>query len=755
MAKQKKEYKWVGKRTIRPDGADKVTGRAKFGADIALPGMLVGKVLRSPHAHARILSIDTDKAAKTPGVKAVVTSADMPEMPSEFLPAGEMQVNFRDMSCNIMARDKALYDGHAVAAVAATSAAIADEALALIEVKYEVLPHVIDVVEAMKPDAPILHDDLFTDGVSPKPDKPSNIAKWVEFALGDTGAGLAEAEVVVEREYTTKPVHQGYIEPHAAVADVSEDGQTHIWCSSQGHFMVRAYCAKLLEMDIAKVRVTPAEIGGGFGGKTVVYVEPLAVLLSRKAGRPVKIVMTRRDVFRASGPAAGSVIKVKLGAKKDGTITAAEATLLFQAGAFQGSPVGPGCMTAFAPFDLENVKIEGFDVVCNRPKVAAYRAPGAPNAAFGVECALDELAKTLGMDPVALRAKNAAREGTKAAYGVSFGPIGYVETLDAVRDHPHYQAPLGPNQGRGVATGFWFNIGGESSASVNIGEDGTATVITGSPDIGGSRASMAQMVAEELGIDIDKVRPIVADTGAIGYSFLTGGSRVTFATGMAAVQAARDAIGQLRDRAAKVMEVPVENVVWEEGYARVIGDNADGKKAMSLEQLSGMATQLGGPVAGHASINAKGAGPGFGAHICDVEVDRETGRVTILRYTAVQDVGRAIHPGYVEGQLQGGVAQGVGWALNEEYIYDEDGRLANPGYLDYRIPVASDLPMIDTVLVEVPNPKHPYGVRGVGEVPIVPPMAAVANAIENAIGIRMTDLPMSPPHVLAALDGGS
>jgi CO/xanthine dehydrogenase Mo-binding subunit len=604
----------------------------------------------------------------------------------------------------------------------------------------------------MKPDAPLLHDDMYTAGVEPAPDKPSNVAKRVEFTLGDAAAGFDQAEVIIEREFNTKPVHQAYIEPHACVASVSEDGQAELWCTTQGHFVVRAHCARLLDMDISQLRVTASEIGGGFGGKTVVYLEPLALALSRKSGRPVKMVMNRDEVFRASGPTSGANVWVKLGATKDGRITAAEAVLKYQAGAFQGSPVQPGCMCAFAPYDLKNVKVVGYDVVSNRPKVAAYRAPGGPISEYAVECVIDELAKRLAIDPVDLRLRNAAREGTHAAYGPKFGPIGLVETLRTAKEHPHYGAPLGPKQGRGVASGFWFNIGGETCASLNINEDGTAALMAGTPDIGGSRASLCMMAAEELGIEFDKLRPLIADTSSLGYTFLTGGSRATFSSGMAAIEAARDVITQLRERAAKIWEIPAEAVVWEDGHAKPAGANAGDFEPLSLAEIAKMAGKTGGPIVGHAQINAQGAGPSFGTHIVDVEVDEETGRITVLRYTVVQDAGKAVHPGYVEGQYQGGAVQGIGWALNEEYVYDEDGHLQNPGFLDYRIPVASDVPMIDAVIVEVPNPRHPYGVRGVGETPIVPPMAAITCAVANAIGIRFSELPMSPPRVLKAID---
>ena len=752
QALTERKLKIVGTRPLRPDGVDKVTGRAKFGADIHLPNMLIGKVLRSPHAHARIRSIDTSKARALHGVKAVITAADFTDLPSEFIPAGEMMVNYRDMTRNILAREKALYEGHAVAAVAATTEAIAAQALKLIEVDYEVLPHVMDVAQAMEPDAPLLHENMYTIGVEPKPAKPSNIAKRVEFSLGDIAAGFAQADVIVEREFTTKPVHQGYIEPHACLASVSEDGQAELWCTTQGQFVVRSFCAKLLGMELSKLRVTASEIGGGFGGKTVVYLEPLALALSRQACQPVKMVMSRTEVFQASGPTSGAKVWVKIGATRAGRITAADALLKYQAGAFQGSPVQPGCMCAFAPYDLDNVRVIGYDVVVNRPKVAAYRAPGAPISEFAVESVIDELAQRLKLDPIELRLKNAAKEGTRAAYGPKFGPIGLVQTLEAARAHAHYRAPLKANQGRGVASGFWFNIGGETCATLNLGEDGTVTLVAGTPDIGGSRASLAMMAAEELGIPLENVRPVIGDTGTLGYTFLTGGSRVTFSSGMAVVEAARSVVRQLRERAAKIWEIPLESVIWEDGCARALTGEGGKPKELPLAEIAKSAGKTGGPIVGNAAISAQGAGPSLATHLVDVEVDRETGKITILRYTAIQDAGRAVHPSYVEGQMQGGAVQGIGWALNEEYIYDQNGRLENPGFLDYRIPVCSDVPMIDTVIVEAPNPRHPYGVRGVGETPIVPPMAAIANAVEHAIGIRFTELPMSPPRVLKAID---
>ncbi len=749
------DYRYIGTRPIRPDGAEKVTGRARFGADFNVAGQIHGHVLRSPHPHARIVRLDTSKAAALAGVKAVVTRDDFDDQQSEFVPAGEMLVNYRDIVRCVMARDKVLFEGHPVAAVAATSHAIAKRALKLIEVEYEVLPHVIDVVAAMQPDAPLLHEDMITDGVSPKPDKPSNIAKQVEFVLGDVDKGFAAADTIVERTFNTQPVHQGYIEPHACVANVAADGTAELWVTTQGHWVVRAHCARLLGWDVSKIRVTSSEIGGGFGGKTVIYLEPLALALAKKSGHPVKMVMSREEVFRASGPTSGANVTVKVGCNKDGTITAGEAILRYQAGAFQGSPVGPGAMSAFAPYDLENVKVVGYDVVSNRPKVAAYRAPGAPISEYAVESVMDEIAKKLGLDPIEFRLKNAAKEGTKAAYGPQFGPIGLVETLQEAKNSDHWKAPLGPNQGRGVASGFWFNIGGDTTVTLAMNEDGTFNLTAGTPDIGGLRASLAMMAAEELGVELDRIRPIIGDTQQLGYNFLTGGSRSTFSSGMATVEAARQVIKECCARAAKMWELPEDAVAFEDGTVRPAGDNAGKHDPLTLGDIGRMAGKTGGAIVGTAKLNAQGAAPSFGTHIADVEVDAETGKVSVVRYTAIQDAGRAIHPSYVEGQYQGGAAQGIGWALNEEYVYDQDGKLDNASFLDYRIPVASDLPMIDTIIVEVPNPRHPYGVRGIGETPIVPPMAAIANAVENAIGLRFEELPMSPPKVLKAIEDAS
>ena len=755
------EFKVVGTRPIRHDGPDKVVGRARYAADIHLPGMLHGKILRSPHAHARIRGIDPSRALALPGVEAVVTSADLPEVSAEVSEQEEgASVNYGFYSRNVMAREKALYLGHAVAAVAATSLHVAEEALALIDVDYEVLTPVLDAFQAMEEDAPIVHERLLTMN-SPAmrsggwgdvaTGKQSNVANRFEFHLGDVEQGFRDADVVLEREYHTKPVHQGYIEPHSATAQWNTDGTVTIWASSQGHFALRDHTSAILDLPVSKVKVIPMEIGGGFGGKGQggCYLEPVAAAMSRKTGKPVKFSMSRTEVFHGTGPTSGTHIKVKMGATNDGKITAAEANLIYEAGAFPGSPVPSGCRTMFGPYDIANAYIEGLDVVINSQKSSAYRAPGSPPAAFAAESLVDELCDAIGMDPVEFRLLNASKEGTRQPAGPVFRRIGMVEVLQAAQQHPHLTAPLdGPNQGRGVAVGAWFNGTGPASAVASVNPDGTIGLVEGSPDIGGSRAAMAMHVAEVLGIPATDIKPSIADTDSIGYSSGAGGSGVTFKMGTAVYQAAEDVRRQLVERAARIWEVDPEEVEYGDGELHHKGDP---ELKTTLKQIARGLNGTGGPIVGRATANPGGVGNAFALVIVDVEVDPETGKVDILRCTAVQDVGKAIHPSYVEGQIQGGVVQGIGWALNEEYFVDQQGLMLNSSFLDYRMPTSLDLPMIDTVVVEVANPGHPLGVRGVGEVPLVPPMAAVANAISHAIGVRTNRLPMNPGNVLEAI----
>jgi CO/xanthine dehydrogenase Mo-binding subunit len=741
------KYKLVGTRPVRPDGVEKVTGKAIYGPDYVAAGMLQGAVLRSPHPHARIRGIDTKKAEALPGVKAVVTGADFPQAGDKMIGGGEGGASsLRYVTQKCMAIGKVFYEGQAVAAVAATSRAVAEDALKLIEVDYEVLPHVISIEDAFRVDAPLLHDDVFTQGLAEKPEKPSNRSMRFAIDRGEAASAIAGAAAVFSGHFSLQPVHQGYIEPHACVASWNADGQGQVWCSSQGHFAIRSMTAGVLGIGIADIRVQPLEIGGGFGGKTTVYLEPVAMLLSRKSGRPVRLAMRRDDVFRSTGPAPGAEIDITLAAAADGTLVGAKIEFKYNGGAFPGAnETHSGVICALGHYRVPNASIIGWNVLSNIPTMHAYRAPGAPQINFAVESAMDELAGKLGIDPIELRLKNIVRPGDIGGSGVPLGAIGYAESLEAAKAHPHYSAPLGPNEGRGVACGAWGNYGGPSTAAVSVADDGTILVTEGNPDIGGSRASMAIMAAETLGIAYEKVRVTIADTSSIGFSMLTGGSRTTFATGKAVVQATNGVIAILKDRAAKLLGVASEEIAWSDGAA------VHGDQSLTLAQIAAKAGTSGGPISAEAMVDPHDYLPGFGVHICDIEVDSETGHVAVQRYTVVQDVGRAIHADYVEGQMQGGAVQGIGWALNEAYVYNGAGKLDNAGFLDYRMPVASDMPMIDTLMVEVPNPAHPYGVKGVGEVPIVPPLAAVGNAVSAATGIRMCDLPITPDRVYGLL----
>ncbi len=747
----------IGTRPIRPDGVDKVTGHAVYGADVRLNGMLTGRVLRSPHAHAIITRLDASKALALPGVHAVVTFEDFPE-PGE--PVMQTMRGPQPAAWDVervMARRKVLFRGHPVAAIAASDPHVAEDALELIEVEYEVLPAVVSLDDALAPNAPILHDDGMAELVNglfePVDGKPTNIARSFELTLGDIDAGFEEAEVILEREYGTSMAHQGYIETHNGTAVWTDDARVTIWTSTQGAFGVRGIVARLLDMPLGDIRVIPAEIGGGFGAKNVVYLEPIAVLLAKKSGRPVQVTMNRTEVLEATGPTSGTRSRVRLGAKRDGTFVACDILLEYEAGGYPGSPVAGGARCAVGPYTVPNQRVIGHDVVVNKPKVAAYRAPGAPASEFAVESLIDELAERLEMDPMELRQMNMALEGGSRTDGAVHGSLGVQQVMEAVVAHPHYRAELsGDNVGRGVAMGFWQNGAGESSAYANVHADGHVTLVTGSVDIGGQRAALAMQFAEAMGIPYDHIQSLVGDTDTIGFTTNTGGSRTTFATGWAVYQAALDVRAQLEERIARIWNVEAHEVTYDPDGAVLRGPAGN---EMTFTDAARRLPATGGNIQGRADIvatNVGKVGACFGAHIADVEVDLETGKVTVLRYTAIQDVGRAIHPAYVEGQIEGGAVQGIGMALNEEYVYDDEGRMLNSSFLDYRMPVANDLPMMETVLVEVPNPGHPYGVRGVGEVPIVPPLGAIANAIYDAVGVRITQLPATPPVLLAELE---
>jgi CO/xanthine dehydrogenase Mo-binding subunit len=755
-SKSPASLKVVGTRAARHDGLEKVTGRARFGADIHMAGLLHGKLLRSPHAHARIRSIDTSKAEALPGVRAVATAKDFPIFAEQAIDFAETQRNPRVIAENILAHERVLYVGHAVAAVAATSPHIAEEAARLIQVDYEVLPAVLSIHEAMKEDAPLLHETMTTRfrvarfGKGEDTGAKSNIAGHIQFKRGDLEQGFKEADVIIEREYSTQTVHQGYIEPFASTALWAPDGHVTIWTTTQGIFNVRAATAAIVGIPESMVKVIPMEVGGGFGGKGTLYLDPVAAVLSRKTGHPVKMVMTRKEVFEGTGPGSATDMRVKIGAKRNGLITAARFYLAYQAGAFPGSPVAGGASTGLGPYKIDNLLVDGYDVVCNNQKVQGYRAPGQTQANFAIETVIDELAEKLGIDPLEFRLKNVVQEGDRMPNGVPYPRIGCKEIEEAMQAHPHYNTPLeGPNRGRGVAVAFRWQGGQGSSATINVNANGTISLITGSVDLSGTRTTVAMQAAEMLGLEVEDVTSTVADTDSVGYNAGTGGSRITFDTGLAAIAAAEEVRRQMSARAALLWEVQPEDVEFRNGVFICTTNPAD---RMNFRELASKLANTGGPITCSGYTPTTGVGPIFAGNIVDVEVDPETGKVDILRYTSFTDAGQAVHPGFVEGQMQGATAQGIGWALSEEYVYTEDGTVANSSFLDYRMPTCLDLPMIDTVIIQVPNPRHPFGLRGVGEVPIVPPPAAIANAVYHTTGVRMTKLPMSPGTMLEALE---
>ncbi|MEX0761595.1 MAG: xanthine dehydrogenase family protein molybdopterin-binding subunit [Dehalococcoidia bacterium] len=782
-----RRYTVVGTKPVRHDGLDKVTGRAKFGADVKLSDLVHGAILCSPYAHARIRSIDTSYAEALPGVLAIITGADMPRTNHGVLNIGEEgAVNAAWASNRVMAGDRALFRGHPVAAVAAGDRNTAIEAAKLISVEYEPMDAVLDIRQATAPGAPLVHPDLVGDHLG-EPVTRTNVATHFRQGIGDPATGFAHATAVVEQEFELSTVHQGYIEPQTATAFWDASDRVTVWTSTQGAFGVRSQMSSVLGLRESHIKVVPMEIGGGFGGKIAVYLEPAAAILSRKCGRPVKISMDRATVFESTGPGAAAVIRIRMGVDASGRITAAEADMSYEAGAYPGSPVVAGARCCFAAYDIPNVRVDGYDVLVNKPKTAAYRAPGATQAAFAVESVIDAICRSIGMDPLEFRVLNAARPGGRRSDGPRWGSIGLLEVLNAARSSAHWNAPLEhvdlgcARRGRGVATGFWPNGGRRSTVHINVNADGSVSLIEGSTDIGGTRTSIAMQAAEVLGIPVEDVRPSVADTETSGYTDVTGGSRTTYATGLAAYRAAQIVIREMRFRAARLWGIEKEDIEYVDGTFRASADAVISDTRLRVAQLRGIAPEdivdadkvfkavidaeftmtfrelaarlepEGEPVSGVGVVDLPEAGGAFGTHIVDVEVDPQTGKTSILRYTVVQDVGTAVHPLFVEGQMEGGAAQGIGWALNEEYILDDNGRMLNRSFLDYRMPTALDLPNIETVIVEVRNPLHPFGVRGVGEVPIVPPVGAIANALHDALGVRMTQAPMKPSRVLEAM----
>ena len=737
------EYSVVGRRMHRVDALDKVTGTALYSADIILPQMLHGKVLRSPHPHAVIRRLDTTTAQALKGVMAVITAADVPgyQDEAELVAPGIPH----------LARKKVVFDGQPVAVVAAINPHIAQEALGLIEVEYEELTPLFDVLENMEPDAPLIYPNLYTQGPKGKDTKPSNIAWHVEYERGDVETGFKEADLIIENTFRTQTVHQGYLEPMAAVASVDLDGKITVWTQSQGIFQVREMLSEFLNLPLSRIKVVPVEIGGAFGGKTYQLLAPLCALLACKTGRPVRMEMTREEVLKASRPAPASLITVKMGVTNEGRLTAASTVMVFDEGAFpERSYSSNAALTGLSLYNIPNLKIEGYDVLTNKVPAGNYRAPASPQAAFAVESQMDLIAQALRIDPLQLRIRNAVVEGDLMTDGTVFPRIGFKETLERMAEYLTQRGKLeGENRGRGIACGYWRGGVSCTSANVNVNADGSVNLVVGCVDLTGSRTSLAQIVAEEFSIPFEDVVVVTGDTETAPYSDLTVGSKITYNMGLAVYRACQDAKAQLARQAAPRLGVESTELEFAQGCVRV---NDKPEKFLTLIDLAhnSISVRGEGPITGRGSVGMPPYNPMFAVHVAEVGVDKETGKVKILSYAAAHDVGLAINPTLVEGQIQGAVSQGIGWALMENYIFDR-GILQNTTLLDYRIPTTADLPFIETLLVEVSSEKGPYGLRPIGEPPIIPSLATIANAIHNAVGVRLKELPMSPEALFWAL----
>jgi CO/xanthine dehydrogenase Mo-binding subunit len=740
----------VGKRVPRIDGAERVTGRALYPADLKRPGMVAGAIKRSDHAHARILKIDTSKARQLKGVLAVITADDFPKIaPGTLYPFGETGADAWISAITVMARDKALWRGHPVAAVAAVDEYTAARALRLIDVHYEPLPALMDFDAATAADAPLIVPDAKAKGFDADTTPPRNAGGRTLIARGDPATAIERSTASAEISTVIDTAHQGYLEPHACVAETDGNGAVTIWASTQGVFPTELQVSVLLGLPQSKIKIVPLEVGGAFGGKITVHVEPVAARLSLLTGRPVRIVTTREEVLAGgSGPGAAARIQVKVAADAAARITAIQGRYLLDTGGLPGTPTTLMMQASAAPYQCENISLEGIDILTNKPRTEAYRGPGGIQAAFALEQAVDELAIMLAIDPLELRRRNAAITGSTMPIGTPFPSMPILGVIENIARHPCWTDPLPSGRlprGRGVALGYWRGTSMTSAAHVTISGDGRPMVTMGAVDITGTRTAMAQVAAEEFGLAVDDVHVTQGDSKASGYSDVSAGSRVGRTMAAAVAEACQDALTQLRRRAAERLQSPLDETIYARGTF-----SAKRGGSIGLPDLM-RATLTEGAVIGRGVSSKLPLGVEVGGHVCDVEVDPETGQVTILRYTAFQDVGRALNPPAVEGQIQGSVSQGAGWALTESFDYGADGRLRNASLLDYRIPTALDLPRIEVVLLETPVPGVPYGVRGVAEMPIVPVAAAIGNAIRRATGVRLTSMPMTPERVLGAI----
>jgi CO/xanthine dehydrogenase Mo-binding subunit len=740
--------KVVGQKLPRVEIMEKVTGQSVFGADVRLAGpFLFGKVLRSPHAHARIKRIDTSKAEHLKGVKAIVTAQDLPQVRYGTFVGDE----------EYFARTKVRAVGDKISAVAALDEETAEEALGLIKVEYEVLPEVTDGLEAIREDAPLIHEDYEEYKALPMmTGRKGNICFHKQTVIGDPEQAFQEADRIFEHRFFVPMVHQTYIEPHAVLARGDASGRVTVWVPTQAQFAIRAAIAEIFQLPLIKVRVVPTEIGGGFGGKILPTIEPAAVALARKSRMPVQIVMSRAEEFQCANPRHPFHMRYKTGVKLDGTIVAREVDLVYGTGGYCGNGMVISVraeMLATGPYRIPNVKIDLFCVYTNHANCGPYRAPAGPQIAFASESQIDIIARELGLDPLEMRLKNAIQEGDQTP---SSGPIRNVyakETLLKAAEAVKWSLKPGEkNRGRGIALGYWLVGGMASSAGVKLNEDGTVTIMTGIVDLSGTVTSLAQISAEVLGVDPDDVHVRTADSDFAPHSTLSAGSQGLRSMGTATKIASEEVKKQIMEVAADKLEAEVVDLVLEGKKVYVKGSAERGLSLGQVAQLS--LTHRRGPIVSAQSASQFPNQPAFSVHVADVEVDPETGAVKILRYVAAQDVGTAINPLSVVGQIQGAVVQGLGQALSEACIFDK-GKMLNPTFLDYKIFSSLDTPKVEVYLVEHEAEGGPFGAKGVGEPSIIPVPAVIANAICDAVGARICDLPLTSEKVVRAIRAGT
>src|SRR6266446_735785 len=763
VMKTTRNVKGIGLSIPRPDGPDKVTGQVQYVADLSLNGLLHAQLLRSPHAHARILRIDVSRARALPGVRAVLTAADIPALKKKAPTRAHA----------VLAIDRVVFAGQPVAAVAADELAIAEEALDLIDVQYEVLPVAADPLESMKPGAPpvaemgteadtseaLAHGSVAGVTTEAKPAKAVNISQQARIQRGDVAKGFAESDVVIEKTYRVPMVHQGYLEPHAVLAQWDTTGFLTLWSSTQGSFNTRSEVADVLELSENRIKVIPMECGGGFGGKIRALCEPITAILARATGRPVRYVMTRREELEAGMPAPQVIIRLKTGIKRDGTLMALEAEAILESGAYSGAVLAVAGVFLASLYLWPNFDVKGFEVLTHKPSIAAYRAPVAPQTIFAIDSQMEQIAKAIGVDPVEFRLRHLQREGDKMANNQPWLSNGAVEVLTRLAEHPLWKKRAewkasskdGKLRGTGLSLGGWLGGLQPTGATVRLNPDGTLQVLTGQVDIAGTNIALAQIAATAYGVDIDKVKITTGDTDVAPMTGLSAGSKTIYTVGVAVMEAAKDARKQTLEIAAKEMEAAVQDLEIENERVVVRGVPDRGVTLAQIGKKGNLYMSKVPPVLGVSHPAFSQQAPAFCAELARIEVDPDTGEVTIHDFVVVQDVGKAINPLGVEGQMQGGAVQSIGMALTEALTFDDQGRLTKPSLLDYKKLTAADLPNIETIIVEKPAPAGPFGARGVGEPPIVPAPAALANAIHDATGIRLTELPLTPERIALAM----